>query len=111
MPLPFASFETTLNAGSLALFGNARAALVSGGAPFTVVFEEDYVSGLDVASSGPGFHCDSGIAAGLARGASVVVDRSADANAGPAPGAPVYIVAIVEPDGEGLSFVQLRKGG
>ena len=61
------------------------------------IFDADYVEPLDVQSSGPSILLRSADCASVKRGSSVVVDAGA------------FRVAVVRPDGTGLTRLKLER--
>lgn len=104
MSAPFAAFEATANASVLQHLSNAIADV--GGAVFPVIFDEDYVEPLGVASTGPACTCAIGTP-GVVEDACIAVDRTPGASVVDI-AAPRFVIVAIEPDG-GLVRLRLRE--
>jgi len=101
MTAPFAALEARLNSAVMRRLANTVATL--DGVTVSGIFDQAYVSALDVASIGPG------LLLATADTKAVQIDTSqVRILDGPYAG-PAYTVRGIEPDGTGLTVLRLRK--
>ena len=93
--MTFSAIEATINAACMGAIGNAS--MTWGATSVPVVFDAAYTDPLGMAGSLPRATCASSLIAAMSVGAAVTINATA------------YTVTGIEPDGTGITTLQLRR--
>ena len=93
--MTFSSIESSINAATLGVISNAS--MTWGAVAIPVVFDATYADPLGMAVNQPRARCASSLHAGMALGAAVSINAIS------------YTVQAIEPDGTGITNLQLRR--
>lgn len=93
--MTFSAIEASINAACLGAIGNAS--MIWGATSVPVVFDAAFADPLGMSNSQPRATCASSLIAAMTVGASVSINSVN------------YTVQTIEPDGTGISTLQLRR--